>query len=144
MSMAFEDRALYVSLIKPTLLIGSCRQAQKQWILDKNLYNYPIEQDEMDKLPLLQKATHLIIQHRKTDVGYFKITGMEIVDRNGLQEKGYPVKSSKHRADTKYVLYALSQMKKPVPTFSPQECEVVLGKVVTSTTDIAPQTEANR
>ena len=133
LSFAFEERALYASMKKPTLLIGSCRQAQKQWIVDNNLYNYPIEEDEMDKLPMLQRATHLIVRHRKNDVGYYKIKSLEIVDKQGLKEKGYPVKSSSHKGDTRYILYTLNPLKKSAPSISPQDCEIVLGKAAKTT-----------
>ena len=128
MMLAFSESALYAVTNKPTMLIGSCRQAQKQWIVDNNLYNYPIEADEMDKLPMLEKATHLIVRHRKTEVGYYKIKGMEMVDKAWLKEKGYPVKSSKHKADAKYILYTLKPLKQSAPSILPQDCEIVLGK----------------
>ena len=128
LELAFEDKVLYAVTNKPTMLVGSCRQAQKQWIVDNNLYNYPIEADEMDKLPMLEKATHLIVRHRKTEVGYYKINGVEIVDKAWLKEKGYPVKSSKHKADAKYILYTLKPLKQSAPSILPQDCEIVLGK----------------
>lgn len=103
----FESQALYLSQSDPTLLLGSCRQGTREWITSHLMYNYPITPEELTAHPELIQVKRLAVLHRKTLVGYFNVTGVKMVNLSYLQEYGYPVKSSRHKLSTQYLLYTL-------------------------------------
>lgn len=133
LSLVFEPRALYQAIDKPTLLVGCCRQGQKSWIEEKLLYNYPILEEEMDRVPELERATHLIIRHKKTDLGYYRIKDFRIVGRAELAEMGYPTSTSRHKAGTRYILYSLTKLKTHAPSLESKDCRILLGKATKPT-----------
>ena len=94
------------------------------------MYNYPITQEELAEHPELFQVKHLAVMHRKTPVGYFNVTGVKVVDRGYLQEQGYPVKSSKHKSDTQYLLYILENSTDEWPDLKIDNFRLIVGKGV--------------
>ena len=41
---------------------------------------------------------------------------------------GYPIKSSHHKARTKYILYALEEIASEIPDIKKDDCDCILGK----------------
>ncbi|MDM8337306.1 DNA (cytosine-5-)-methyltransferase [Mediterranea massiliensis] len=126
----FEPLSLYLSKNDPAMLVGSCRQGTKEWITTQLMYNYPITSEELEEHPELSQVKHLIVLHRKTLVGYFNVTGMKIVDRNYLQGQNYPVKSSKHKSGTQYLLYTLERNTDEYPDIDFNNFKILIGKGV--------------
>lgn len=124
----FEPMALYRSKSHPKLLIGSCRQATKSWITSNMMYNYPINDSEVEQHPELLSVQRILIMHRKSVVGYYRVTTVKLVDRAWLAENEYPTQSSKHKADTKYLLFSLEGINEDVPNLNEADCELVIGK----------------
>ena len=127
LSLAFSSSALYVVTKQPSILVGVCRQGTKQWLLDHLMYNYPIADEELSKWELLKNVQMILIKHRKSVVGYFKVKDVKLVERDFLKENGYPIKSSSHNARTKYVLYYLEKTELSIPELNPNECVEILG-----------------
>lgn len=124
----FEPEALYY-IKRRNMLIGSCRQGTKQWIQDSLYYNYPIEKTELEEHPELLRVGKLVVKHRKTIVGYYDIKEVKVVTKKDLKELGYPVKSSKRKADAKYLLYSLKP-RTDEPQITQEHCKLILGKGV--------------
>ena len=94
------------------------------------MYNYPITPEELAEHPELTHAKRLIVLHRKTPVGYFNVKEVKMVTRSYLQEHGYPVKSSRHKADTQYLLYTWDKSMDEWPNLRFNDCKIVIGKGV--------------
>ena len=122
----FEPEALYY-IKRRNMLIGSCRQGTKQWIQDSLYYNYPIEEIELEEHPELLRVGKLVVKHRKTIVGYYDIKEVKVVTKKDLKELGYPVKSSKRKADAKYILFSLKP-REDEPQVNQEQCKLILGK----------------
>ena len=125
----FDPLSLYISKDNQCL-IGTCRQGTKNWILENLKYNYPIEEDTIQTHPELLKIKHLIITYRNSIVGNYIVTGCDIVTKNKLKELDYPVKSSKHNADTKYILYMLENSIEDDSNINAEDYCCILGKGV--------------
>lgn len=126
----FETGSLYLSKKAPTLLVGSCRQGTREWITSHLMYNYPVTSEEMTEHPELTRIERLIVMHKKTLIGYFNVKDVKVVDRAFLQEQGYPVKSSKHKANTQYLLYTLEKSTDLIPELDREDFSILLGKGV--------------
>lgn len=124
----FEAGKLYLSKTDPNLLVGSCRQGTREWITSHLMYNYPITPEEMKNHPELTKVKRLIVMHRKTQVGYFNVKNVAMVTREFLQEHDYPVKNSKHKAGTQYLLYTLENNTDSISEFDKNDFNVIIGK----------------
>lgn len=124
----FEPQAIYLHKLDNTLLIGSCRQGTKNWITSQLMYNYPITDEELKKHPQLLKVRHIVVTHKKSLVGYYQVMDIRIVDKTWLGNNGYPVKSSKHRSGTKYILYFLNETNEEMPEIDRNNCNLILGK----------------
>lgn len=124
----FEPRGIYLHKCDKTLLIGSCRQGTKNWITSYLMYNYPITEDELAEHSELMKVRHVVITHKKSLVGYYRVVGANVVDKAWLGENNYPVKSSKHKIDSKYILYLLEHTSEEMPEISRSNCNLILGK----------------
>ena len=125
----FEPSSLYISKDKQRL-IGTCRQGTRKWIADNLKYNYPIEANTLQTHPELTKVKRLIVKYRNTILGNYIVTGCAIVTKKELKQLDYPVKSSKHKADTKYILYTLETYVEDVPYIISDEYSCILGKGV--------------
>ncbi len=124
----FEPQTLYIVRNSRDILVGSCRQGTKEWILKNNLYNYPIEDNEITEYAELFKVKQIIIKHRKNSIGFFDVKSTKIVERTELSSLGYPTKSSRHKASTKYLLFELVVSDKLEPAITLDDCQVILGK----------------
>lgn len=127
----FESQTLYLSKKDPTLLLGSCRQGTRKWITSHLMYNYPITPEELSKHPELTQVKRLAVLHRKTPVGYFNVIGIKMVKRDYLQEHDYPVKSSKHKSETQYLLYTLEENMDEWPNLDLGNFKILIGKGLT-------------
>lgn len=126
----FEPESLYICPGNQPCLIGTCRQANRTWIFEKMMYNYPVTEQELEQHPELWKVKKLLIIYRKKATGYFNVTSLELVDKSWLAGKDYPIKSSKHKSDTQYLLFHLSPCNEVIPTIRIEDCKQILGKIL--------------
>ena len=124
----FEPRNIYISRQDRTLMIGQCRQGTKSWIMSHQMYNYPITETEIKEHPELLSIKRLLVMHRLSTVGFFKVIDSKIVDRDFLKTHNYPTKSSRHKATTKYILYILEGCGEEIPTLDIDDLKVIMGK----------------
>lgn len=129
----FEPQSLYISMHNHGLLIGNCRQATRSWIKEHLMYNYPVLEEELRQYPELLKVKSLLVLHRKTVVGYYNVKGVQVIGKEFLAEHDYPVKNSRHKADTKYLLYTLEESSSSIPELNQNDCMQILGKGVKTT-----------
>lgn len=125
----FEPTAIYYSG-KNNTLIGACRKGNMEWIKEQKMYNYPITDAELKERPQLLKVKHLLVKYRKSVVGYYDIVNARVVDKAALKELGYPSSSSRHKADTKYVLYDIVESENAQPIIETSDCQLIIGKGV--------------
>lgn len=126
----FESNVLYLSKTQPTLLVGSCRQETKKWITSNMMYNYPICDTEIEQHPELLKVNRIVVTHRKTIVGYYRVATIKLVDKAWLANNEYPIKSSRHKDTTKYLLFELEGINEDCPMIDNDDFEIVIGKGV--------------
>lgn len=108
----FEPETLYISkLNQGYALIGSCRQGIISWIKESNRYAYPLTDDELASHPELLCVKKILIRHKKQIIGYFDVTSQDTVIKSELNAYGYPTRSSRHKANTKYLLFSLAKSK---------------------------------
>ncbi len=115
---------LYVIIKSPITLLGTYRKICRDWIVEKNLYNYPVIDDEMNRHHELLAARRLILKHQKDEPLYFAITGYTTATKTMLKELGYKI-NAKHPAKTKYILYTLEKLDEPIPEFKQDEAYLV-------------------
>lgn len=125
----FEPTSIYYSG-KNNTLIGACRKGNMEWIKEQKMYNYPITDAELKEHPQLLKVKHLLVKYRKSVVGYYDIVNARVVDKAALKELGYPSGSSRHKADTKYVLYDIVESENAQPIIETSDCQLIIGKGV--------------
>ncbi|MCF0186043.1 MAG: DNA (cytosine-5-)-methyltransferase [Bacteroidaceae bacterium] len=125
----FEPTSLYISK-NMQRLVGTCRQGTRKWIADNLLYNYPIEEDTLQLHPELATVKQVVVKYRNTIVGNYIVKECAIVTKKELKELGYPVKSSKRKADSKYILYTLETSVEDVPNIIAEDYRCILGKGV--------------
>lgn len=112
----FEPETLYLSKINNGfLLIGSCRQGIIDWIKTAHKYAYPVTEEELSAHPELKSVKFIMVRHKSTVVGHYEVTSVETVMKPELNLYDYPMRSSRHKADTMYLLFDLKQA--TVPTF---------------------------
>lgn len=129
----FEPSALYITKNEKTL-IGACRQSAREWVKQSLLYNYPVSAEELQEHPELKRVKQIVVKYRKGVVGYYNVTEYSLVTKKELGELGYPVKSSKHKKDTKYILYKLEENTDKIPCIRTEDCHCILGKGAYDTT----------
>lgn len=109
----FEPETLYISRGDNNYtLIGTCRKGIIDWIKKTSMYCYPITDDEIKTNPELLKISSVIIHHQSDLIGCYDVIDSDMVVRTELYAYGYPIHSSRHKADTKYLLFSLSQKEK--------------------------------
>ena len=128
LELAFEPLALYICKHDKETLVGSCRQGNKSWVLENKMYNYPITKNELEENPELLKIRKLVVMYRKKVVGCFYVKETKVVDRHWLANNGYPVKSSRHKTDTKYLLYILGDTETTMPKIDFDDYKIIAGK----------------
>lgn len=125
----FEPSLSYYSA-RYNILIASCRQGNRDWIIDNNLYNYPITDLESQQNQQLLKVKHILIKHRKKIIGYYDVQSACIVDKNQLKALFYPAETSRHRSNTKYILYRLNKSNIEYPIIDFYDYSPIIGKGV--------------
>lgn len=104
----FEPETLYISKQNNGyVLIGTCRKGIIDWIKQTSKYCYPISEEEIMTHPELLNISRIVIRHRKTIIGFFEVSATDVVVKQELNAYGYPTRSSRHKADTKYLLFSL-------------------------------------
>lgn len=127
----FEPETVYISKQKNGyVLIGTCRKGIIDWIKQSSKYCYPISESDINKHPELINVTYIIIRHRNTVIGCYKVTTADVVVKPELNAYGYPTHSSRHKADTKYLLYSLINTSKIEYSVNLKEFKPILGKGV--------------
>ncbi len=127
---AFDPECLYQSASDTSMLIGTCRKSAISWIKEKNLYNYPISSTDGEDFPALIGAKRLILMHRSKPIGFFKLEGYEIVEKEDLKKLDYPTSSSRHISPQKYLLFHLVPLDS-LPSSALLTCpQPILGKGV--------------
>lgn len=71
------------------------------------MYAYPITDSELTEHPELYQVKNILIRHKKHVIGIYEVVTIETVVRPELNAYGYPTRSSRHKADTKYLLFRL-------------------------------------
>lgn len=127
----FEPKTIYQYKYDNTLLVAPCRQGTKDWITTNLLYNYPVTEKELEDNPNLLWVKHILIVHRKSFVGYYSVVSAKVVDKDWLKDNGYPVKSSKRKKDSTYLLYSLELSDTLPPHINEKDCNPIIGKGVT-------------
>lgn len=122
----FEPRSLYVVGKDPVLLLGTYRKACRNWIIEANLYNYPITDTELDSHYEFLAVRKLILKRQNDVPLYFRVVGYSIVTRSALKKLAYPV-NKKHSASTKYILYSLERITDVIPPLDENE-RYIIGK----------------
>lgn len=107
----FEPETMYISTSSNTghTLIGPCRKGTIDWINTKLYYNYPITEDDIIQHKELFDVKTLIVRHKNKLVNIFHVRDIRVVKKNDLKLLDYPIRSSRHKADTKYILYSLQK-----------------------------------
>ena len=115
-SVLFDPGNLYLINKTPITLLGTYRRTCKDWILENNLYNYPITDKELDDNYEYLAVRRLILQRKKDEMLYFSVQGYSIVTKKELSKLGYKI-NKKRPSKTKYILYTLERLKEPIPKF---------------------------
>ena len=123
----FEPNAIYLSKDNK-VLIGTCRKSTRQWIKANLMYNYPIVEEELNRRPELLKVKNVLVKYRKSIVGYFSVKNIKVVNKQELKKLNYPVKSSRHKAETKYILYEMTICDEEIPALNINDITQILGK----------------
>ena len=85
---------------------------------------------EIRQNPQLLKVKHILIKHKKSIVGYYNVQNICIVNRKQLKELCYPIGSSMHKADSKYILYDLAKSETEQPIIDFYDFKPIIGKGV--------------
>lgn len=127
----FEPQTLYLSRSdNKNILIATCRTGIIDWIKGNEMYCYPITEDEIKNNPALASVTHIIIRHKKQLVGYYSVKSTDIMTKAELSAYGYPTRSSRHKASTKYLLFSLSKTSEDISEIDPTTFRPIMGKGV--------------
>lgn len=128
----FDPETIYISKQKNGYtLIGSCRKGIIDWIKQTSKYCYPIAEEEIKLRPELLNVSHLIIRHKKNVIGYFDVTAVDVVVKPELNAYGYPTHNSRHKVDTKYLLFSLKNSALSVDDLEFNSFTPLIGKGVT-------------
>lgn len=104
----FEPETIYLSNQEcGRILIGTCRKGIVDWIKETSKYCYPISDEDIRIHPELLNISHVIIRHKKDVIGFYTVTAVDVVVRPELNAYGYPTRSSRHKADSKYLLFSM-------------------------------------
>lgn len=124
-----ESQSLYLIHASPVTLLGTYRKKCCEWIVSKNLYNYPVTDEEIENHSELLSVRRLILMRKNDKPLYFAIRGYSIVTKGTLEKFGYPG-NKKHAAKTQYLLYKLQPISDTPPVINPAESRLLLGKGV--------------
>ena len=122
----FDPQGLYSVPSDVATLLGTYRKTCREWIVERNLYNYPVSESQLDSIPELLSVRRLILQRRNDSPLYFVVKGYEIVGKKELSEIGYRV-GEKHSARQKYILYKLLPFLQPIPALNFSTARLIVG-----------------
>ena len=71
-----------------------------------------------------------MIRHKKNVIGFFEVSATDVVVKPELKAYGYPTRSSRHKADTKYLLFSLEQSGLPMRDIDFNSFTPIMGKGV--------------
>ncbi len=130
----FEPETMYISTSSNTghTLIGPCRKGTIDWINTKLYYNYPITEDDIIQHKELFDVKTLIVRHKNKLVNIFHVRDIRVVKKNDLKLLDYPIRSSRHKADTKYILYSLHKYEGTNIDLNTDNYSAIFGKGVIS------------
>ncbi|RXI23396.1 MAG: DNA (cytosine-5-)-methyltransferase [Candidatus Amulumruptor caecigallinarius] len=130
----FEPETMYISTSSNTghTLIGPCRKGTIDWINTKLYYNYPITEDDIIQHKELFDVKTLIVRHKNKLVNIFHVRDIRVVKKNDLKLLDYPIRSSRHKADTKYILYSLQKYEGTNIDLNTDNYSAIFGKGVIS------------
>ncbi len=103
----FEPEGLYSVDAEVATLLGTYRRSCCQWIKGNRLYNYPVEDIDLNTIPELLTVRRLVLKRKNDPVLYFNVNGYEIVGKPELESLGYKT-GSRHPSRQKYILYKLA------------------------------------
>ncbi len=126
----FEPNAIYKCKNDNSLLVATCRQGTKEWITSHYLYNYPLTELELDEHPELLKVRRIIIVHKKSFVGYYRVSKAFKADKSWLKDHDYPIKSSRQKRMVSYIVYSLEPTDSTPPAINTKDWSLVVGKGV--------------
>ena len=126
----FEPNAIYKCKNDNSLLVATCRQGTKEWITSHYLYNYPMTEQELAAHPELLEVRHLIIVHKKSFVGYYRVSKAFKADKSWLRDHDYPIKSSRQKSLATYIVYSLEPTDTIPPAINTKDWSLVIGKGV--------------
>ena len=93
-------------LISPVVLVGTCRRENADWIESRGLYNLPLP-DEGEK-SFHRNFTHVVLVSGDRPIFCCPVTGMRVVDGEGLKSEGYrPPAEGVGPHGRRYMLYSL-------------------------------------
>lgn len=120
----FEFQGLYAVAKSPITLHGTYRKICRMWIESKNLYNYPVTEQELKEHKELKAVKRLILTRKNDAPLYFAVKGFSLVTKANLKALGYQT-NNKHPSKTMYILYRLEKLKAPIPAYSKKDAYVV-------------------
>lgn len=127
----FEPETLYLSNSEKNItLLGTCREGIINWIVTTSHYCYPVSDEDLIKNPELVKVNRIIIRHKNKIIGIFGVRSCDLVVKAELNAYGYPTRSSRHKADTKYLLFSLEDAKLNVDMLDFNSFTPIIGKGV--------------
>lgn len=127
----FEPETIYISKQdNEFILIGTCRKGIIDWIKQTSKYCYPITDDDLHQHPELLKVSRILIRHKNNPIGYFRVSAVDVVVKPELNAYGYPTRSSRHKADTRYLLFSLEDSKLQADNLDLTSFTPIIGKGV--------------
>lgn len=127
----FEPDTIYISKQNNEyVLIGTCRKGIIDWIKQTSKYCYPITEEDILHHPELLNVSRLVVRHKNRVIGYFEVSAADVVVKPELKAYGYPTRSSRHKADTKYLLYSLEDAGLNVDNLNFNSFNPIIGKGV--------------
>jgi hypothetical protein len=104
--MLFDANSLYLVDSSPVTLLGTYRKVCRKWIIENNLYNYPVKEEELDSIQELLAVRRLVLARKRDQLLSFNVTGYSLVRKKELAELGYSV-SKRSSEKQRYILYSL-------------------------------------
>lgn len=92
-------------------------------------------EQELAEHPELLKVRHLIIVHKKSFVGYYRVSKVFKADKSWLKDHDYPIKSSRQKSSATYIVYSLEPTDTPPPVMNTKDWSLVIGKGVKKNAD---------
>jgi len=120
----FESGQLYVVNRSPVTLLGTYRKVCKDWILENNLYNYPVSDFELEQHNELEKVRRLVLKRKNDTPMYFAVKSHTLITKTALKKLGYKT-NPRHPMSTKYILYKLRKLDDSIPPFDMNSAYIV-------------------